>query len=291
MPSNDQLQWCYEVLEIPMNASWGEIRRAYRELAQRHHPDRQVESSGASNDGERFKDISRAFRLLSEYVKEHGLPPEQEIHRQAPQPDPDLDTSKVYNEWRESFRHQEPPPASVNPVSVAKFKRYKRAALVILPVLIVYLVFGLGDNEDEYVLDSRWSEDVYTPPAVRTDIPSYVQVGLDKETVLLIQGEPTRKQGDVWYYGESKIFFEDGHVSGWEMDLAYPLRVDLGERKRRSVPRFTYGASKLEVEAIQGRPTAKKEDVWFYGLSKVYFRNGLVVRWENDPRTPLLVYE
>jgi len=271
-----------------MGASWEEIRHRYRELAQRYHPDRQGEAGPGNDHGEHFKDISRAFRILSDYVRKHGLPPHP---GQAPQADPGIDTGKVYTAWQESFRHGRQSAPKSAPISTPRRQRIKRVAIIAIPVLLVYLFFGFGSSDDQREYDARWSEDVYIPPAVRTDIPSHIRVGQDEETVRLIQGEPDRKKGDVWYYGESKIFFEDGHVTGWEMDLAHPLRIDLGEGRQGATPRFTYGASKLEVEAIQGQPTMREENVWTYGLSKVYFRNGLVVRWENDPRTPLLIYE
>ncbi len=52
----------YEILGISRNASKEEIKRAYRRLARKYHPDVNKES-GAE---ERFKEINRAYEVLSE---------------------------------------------------------------------------------------------------------------------------------------------------------------------------------------------------------------------------------
>jgi molecular chaperone DnaJ len=52
----------YEVLEVSRNASPEELRRAYRRLAKRHHPD--VSKDDGSE--ERFKEINEAYAVLSD---------------------------------------------------------------------------------------------------------------------------------------------------------------------------------------------------------------------------------
>ena len=51
----------YAVLGVPKNASQSEIRKAYRKLAQRHHPDTKA---GDPDAEERFKEISAAYDVL-----------------------------------------------------------------------------------------------------------------------------------------------------------------------------------------------------------------------------------
>ncbi len=56
----------YRILGVPRTATAGEIKKAYRKLAGKHHPDKDPGNPGAE---ERFKDISAAYDLLSDAKK------------------------------------------------------------------------------------------------------------------------------------------------------------------------------------------------------------------------------
>lgn len=56
----------YEVLEISKTASEGEIKKAYRKLAMRYHPDRNPDNADAEN---KFKEASAAYEILSDAQK------------------------------------------------------------------------------------------------------------------------------------------------------------------------------------------------------------------------------
>jgi molecular chaperone DnaJ len=52
----------YDVLGVPREASDEEIKRAFRRLAQRHHPD----VDGSDGAEQRFKEVNEAYRVLSD---------------------------------------------------------------------------------------------------------------------------------------------------------------------------------------------------------------------------------
>merc|ERR1719401_1257083 len=52
----------YKVLDVEKNASDAEIKKAYRKLAVKHHPDK-------GGDPEKFKEITRAYEVLSDSDK------------------------------------------------------------------------------------------------------------------------------------------------------------------------------------------------------------------------------
>lgn len=52
----------YEVLGVPKDASQDEIRKAFKKLAVKHHPDR-------GGDADKFKEINAAHEVLSDPEK------------------------------------------------------------------------------------------------------------------------------------------------------------------------------------------------------------------------------
>ena len=52
----------YQVLGVSKNASDQEIKKAYRQLSHKHHPDK-------GGDEKKFKEISEAYRILSDKEK------------------------------------------------------------------------------------------------------------------------------------------------------------------------------------------------------------------------------
>ena len=53
----------YEILGVTKNASGDEIKKAYRRLAMKHHPDRNKDSAGAE---EKFKEAKEAYEVLKD---------------------------------------------------------------------------------------------------------------------------------------------------------------------------------------------------------------------------------
>jgi molecular chaperone DnaJ len=84
----------YQILGVPREADDKAIKKAYRDLAKKHHPDH---NQGDENAEEKFKDISEAYEVLSDPQKrqEYDSPddhPFAEFFRQS------------------HFRHQKPEP-------------------------------------------------------------------------------------------------------------------------------------------------------------------------------------
>src|SRR2546427_10581373 len=58
----------YEVLGVAKNASEDDIKKAYRKLAMKHHPDRN-QGDSAKKSEEHFKEAKEAYEMLSDPQK------------------------------------------------------------------------------------------------------------------------------------------------------------------------------------------------------------------------------
>ena len=60
----------YEVLGVPRNADDAAIKKAYRRLAKKYHPDT---NAGDAKAEEKFKEITEAYNILSDKEKENCM--------------------------------------------------------------------------------------------------------------------------------------------------------------------------------------------------------------------------
>ena len=60
----------YEVLGVNKSTSKDELKKAYRKLAMKYHPDRNPDDQAAS---EKFKELSEAYEILSDDQKRQAV--------------------------------------------------------------------------------------------------------------------------------------------------------------------------------------------------------------------------
>ena len=61
----------YTVLGVPENASEEEIKKAYRTLSRKYHPDANVNNPNKAEAEEKFKEIQQAYQQIMQ-EREHG---------------------------------------------------------------------------------------------------------------------------------------------------------------------------------------------------------------------------
>lgn len=60
----------YKILGVDKNATDAEIKKEYRKLAKKYHPDVNQNNEAASN---KFKEINEAYEVLSDKEKENNM--------------------------------------------------------------------------------------------------------------------------------------------------------------------------------------------------------------------------
>jgi len=69
MANFDEIEEARNLLGLDEEATLKEIKRAYRTLAHRHHPDKLTE--GDASESEIMKKLNRSYKLLMDYCNEY----------------------------------------------------------------------------------------------------------------------------------------------------------------------------------------------------------------------------
>ncbi|HTW78404.1 MAG TPA: J domain-containing protein [Terracidiphilus sp.] len=115
----------------------------------------------------------------------------------------------------------------------------------------------------------------------------YVTAGLSRQEVIAVQGPPTSASENQLTYAHSELYFSSDKLVGWKIDPASPIRAKLWPDSPvdPDLDTFWLGSSKDQVIVAQGTPAMWSENTFGYGGSEVYFKDGRVVGWKNDPTT------
>ncbi len=307
----DKYLTSYHHLEIAPGCTWQEVRRAYKRLVKRWHPDHfHNDARAQSLANEKIKEINCAFDLLSVHYRTHGiLPPiATTLESAVAHADPDYTPATNTAQGRPTAsapRSNTQAARSYHTSNAAKQKnRYGVFFRMALISFVLWLGYALWQAPQERKDPTSLPNTSLLSTTTVTDSASNAQVQTAQDTnyftfgstvgeVYAIQGTPSKTVDSVWHYGKSKINFSDGKVTHWEDDPSSPLRAKAdGVRPmsaQASASTFSIGSTKAEVRAIQGKPLMEWSSVWEYGLSKVYFDGDRVRSWYDSPLNPLMI--
>lgn len=250
-------QRCYELLGMQPGCTWDELQSSYRRLVQKWHPDRYEQHPEQQQIAAlRMQEFNEAFSILSEFRRQYGYlpiqmpaetPPPRAETPTEPRPEPQTEhrpqnrVHKPAHDIPDSPAWQTPGPMSAKPRKPKGFNPW---------ILLTALLFGgyylFAEFIQEGLLPSSGTAlPTSTAPAdpARTDIPEAGPVAPQKLSkppakpkntftygdppgrVYEIQGVPTRTSGDLWFYGESEVYFDKGKVVSWYNSPTDPLKV------------------------------------------------------------------
>ena len=293
--TDDYLRY-YACLEIAPGCEWTQLRDQYRLLAKRWHPDHFRDDREKAVADEKIKEINQAFNAFSVYYKANGrlplaaAPNGQSSHHTA------ADTAHQARARADTEFHYQAAPAAAPPQP--RRRGTTVMAALVLTAVAAYLLWPLGAPEPLPYVNTAPVElppiPVQPHPLAPQVTPvstaqTFFTIGSTLGEVHTVQGNPSRVEGEVWYYGNSKVYFRNGRVERWHMDPATPINARLELTARTRAERFAVGSSLAEVRAAQGEPTRVGHNVWDYGVSRVYFREGYVTGFDNSPLNPLKV--
>lgn len=292
----------YRVLGVQPGVSWTQLRKAYKGLVNAWHPDRfQQNPRQKSLAEEKTKEITQSYQELAEYYKKFGVLPHvtkavETVDDLSSQKSPDTHPAQ-------EFQDAEVSATDINPPQAHKGGRYKfnvRVMAAAALVGIAYLVWQvmpwiLSDDSSQQNSPIEQSVDNKTYEKSGQYVAAakkFFTVGTSPGEVYEIQGVPTETEEDVWYYGNSMVYFKNGKVLRWDEHPSNPLKAKItlgGEDMNAKL--FGVGSSKDEVLNVQGRPDRDGGNVWEYGVSRIYFDNDRVKGWDDSPFNPLKVRE
>jgi len=91
----------YEILGVKKNASDAEIKKAYRKLARKHHPDVNPEDSAAEA---RFKEITAAYNILSDPQRRAEYDQMGQAYYATPEATRGFEEAFAYRDFSDLFR-------------------------------------------------------------------------------------------------------------------------------------------------------------------------------------------
>lgn len=246
MEKSQSLKDCYDVLNINIDCNWDDLKKSYRRLIQKCHPDRFKDENDKEVATKKLKDLNIAYKQLSNYYRKHGTLP---LSIPAP---------TEHNKNQSNRKKDTVPPAKKQPLQTQRKKTLPLVLIIIfIPVTgifiypnldsIVISFYDLFESQDKYQATKNKEPKKSNPvtSTYKTDEISPYQDSFGNEQltntlkkenkfftygstigeVILIQGPPEKIEGEIWYYGESEVHFKDGLVIDWFRNSNNPLKA------------------------------------------------------------------
>ena len=229
---------CYQILGLTPGCDWSEVQTAYRRQVQKWHPDRYPQHSDEQIEaGQRMQELNKAYTMLSDYYRSQGALPfetrKQESQADAAEAASGTTASRTSTAADHSdYVYQTPKRPPAREVAPA-LSAWIAVILIALIGYYIYLGFAIHEEEigfDQEVTDADSAAPTGTPkPHSRNAYkdPNAKSFGLGSTPgeVLEAQGIPTHTAGDLWFYGDSEVYFQRGVVASWQSSPGFPLNI------------------------------------------------------------------
>lgn len=236
---------CYQTLDLEPGCSWTELQSAYRRLVQKWHPDRHQNHPDMHQlAAQRILELNEAFETLSQHHTRYGyLPGEPALAQRA---------AALTESKRVRTNHR-----NVEPIVLGTTERTPWWLLTIAVLVLCYALYlAFSDNThligspptlDDNAVQGLDADETLGMPAADTllgisepeppapsattkaiapPLPAaFFARGDSPGKVIEAQGIPNRTVGDIWFYGQSEVYFNKGKVVSWREAPSNPLKV------------------------------------------------------------------
>ena len=243
MNQNDSFRESYSALNIEPGCSWAELRKQYKSLSQKWHPDRHENDENSQKQAvDKFKEINLAFQQLENYYKEQGTLPNCSYGES----DEKLQGSKYYGPITPDVTVISPENNTLSN-STRLFRTWGIASIA--AIYVTFLVIQGTENSDSQISlesaatsieQSQLADSDSTPSSSKGNPQSphpddiYFTYNSTIGDVINIQGQPDLINNNTWYYGKSEVHFQNGRVVRWFRDPATPLKARINQTTRNN---------------------------------------------------------
>jgi hypothetical protein len=214
---NPDYSQLYRAFDLQPNCSLDAFRQAYRRYVASQHPDKASPDPDRDDPALPLPELMALYDQAIRFHRRHGRLPGAATVVAAHLPG-----------WPATT-----PTAVVDPAliptgtdrTLPSAARGRRWGLFLLALAALLLAIS---NWETHSLLAPAQQARLDAPALLPgpqNLPNTLALGMDRATVLAIQGQPVRQRGDEWEYGPSWIRFERGQLSDWYSSPFYRLKT------------------------------------------------------------------
>jgi DnaJ-like protein len=220
----------FQELGLPANCTLDELKLAFRRRVSQLHPDRASQIVDAES---RLQRLTTMYNAALDFHRRYGRMPGVTTHG-ARKPAGGAMGAHIPNASRVSGEHE----------AVPAQPQRSSGGLVLLAVLaalavIAWLIAGSVDEStndaestppahveaaDPTPAESAIEDDDAASPRA-TPAPRHLRLGMTRDAIIALEGEPLSTNGPQWDYGPSWIAFRCGRVADWYSSPLRPLRT------------------------------------------------------------------
>lgn len=272
---NSEYTKIYSTLGVFQDDSWEVIRTAYKKQITRWHPDRFQDPSYQRIAEEKSKDINYAYQRLCDYYDKFGvMPPDHTPERLSA-----VDSPTSWETVPSADLHD--PPGDYPTEAVPATSHYRYIPTVLIGVLIA---IGYSIWEPAFLVGQSAAYDEMDM-SEQSDFRLDDESAQDVDTTLAANNLHISANTDAWVKEKSNGLSK---TTARDRESNYHNEFETVAATAAAVL-IRQGSSMQEVLAAQGPPQRQTDSAWDYGASRIYFKNGHVSGWYENPLNPLNV--